>query len=229
MTPGVLRMRLAKTVTTAAAVLAIAGTGWADDKPVATGAPALLQQALRGGTVDADAAAEITRWILSEKDDAVARGLMGAMRSAELAPRGPDRELWNATAEAMLDVFESGLAEAAAHRRRGASDWTEMAALIRAAAPAIAAALAETSPADRETLSQFLKAVAPTAKPMVPSLIQGLRHRQPEVRRGAALALGTMGRAGQPAADELRRALDDPDADVRAAAADALRKVEGRP
>ena len=223
--------RTATAVTMAAAVVAVVATGWAEDKPAVAAAdvPALLEQALRGGTVDADAAAEITRWVLSEKDDAVARGLIGAMRSAELAPRGPDRELWNATADAMLDLFESGLADAAVHRRRGASDWTEMAALVRAAAPAIAAALAETSPSDREMLSQFLKMVAPTGKPMVPSLIQGLRHEQAEVRRGAAQALGTMGSAGKPAADELRRALDDPDADVRAAAADALRKIEGRP
>jgi hypothetical protein len=163
-------------VVTLAAVLAIAGPGWADDKPAATDAPALLQRALRGGTVDADAAAEITRWILSAKDDTVARGLIGALRSAELAPKGPDREIWNGTADAMLDLFESGLADAAAHRRRRATDWPELAALVNAAAPAIAAALA------------------------------------PEVRRGAALALGTMGPAGKPAADALRRALDDPDA-----------------
>jgi len=212
-----------------AAVLAVAGTGRAEDKRAATEAPALLREALRGGTVDADAAAEITRWILSAKDDAVARGLIGALRSADVAPRGPDGEIWSATADAMLQLFESGLDDAAAHRRRNATDWPELAALVNAAAPAIAKALQETSPSDRETLSHFLKAVAPTAKPMVPSLVQGLRHERAEVRRGAALALGTMGTAGKPAADELRRALDDPDADVRAAAEDALRKVEGRP
>jgi HEAT repeat protein len=62
---------------------------------------------------------------------------------------------------------------------------------------------------------------------MVPSLIQGLRHERPEVRRGAAMALGAMGPGGKAGAEDLRRALDDPDADVRAAAADALKKVEG--
>jgi hypothetical protein len=211
-------------VTMVAAVLARAGTGRAEDKPA--NAPALLEQALRHGAVDADAAAEITRWILSEKDDAVARGLIGALRSADLAPRGPDRELWSATADAMLDLFESGLGDAAAHRRRGAG-WPELAALVNAAAPAIAAALRETSPSDREALSRFLGAMAPTARPMVPSLIQGLRHERAEVRLGAAMALGAMGAAGRPAADELRRALDDPDAEVRVAAADALRRVEG--
>ena len=221
--------RTATAVTMAAAVVAMAATGWAEDKPAAADVPALLEQALGGGTVDADAAAEITRWILSEKEDAVARGLIGAMRSAEVVPRGPEGEIWSATAEAMLQLFESGLGDAAGHRRRNATDWPELAALVNAAAPAIAKALQETSPSDRETLSHFLKAVGPTAKPMVPSLVQGLRHERAEVRRGAALALGTMGPAGKPAADELRRALDDPDADVRAAAADALRKVEGRP
>ena len=209
-----------------AAVLALAGTGRADDEPSAAEPSALLRDALREGTVDADAAAEITRWILSEKDDTVARGLIGALRSAELAPRGPDRELWNATADAMLDLFESGLGDAAVRRRRDAADWPELAALVNAAAPAIAKALRETSPSDREALSRFLGAVAPTARPMVPSFIQGLRHERPEVRRGAAMALGAMGGAARPAAADLRRALDDPDADVRAAAADALRRMD---
>jgi hypothetical protein len=152
-------------VTTVIAVLALAGPGWADDKPAASDAPAMLQRALRGGTVDADAAAEITRWILSAKEDAVARGLIGALRSTELTPGGPDGEMWDATADAMLDLFESGLADAARHRRRGASDWPELAALVNAAAPAIAKALQETSPADREMLSQFLKAIEPPGDP----------------------------------------------------------------
>jgi hypothetical protein len=211
---------------TLAVVMAVARTGRADGPPAAAEAPLLLREALRQGSVDADAAAEITRWILSEKDDSVARGLIAALRSAELAPRGPDRELWNATAHAMLEVFESGLGDAAARRRRGAAEWPELAALVSAAAPAIAKALQETSPSDREALSQFLKAIAPTATPMFPSLIQGLRHERAEVRRAAALALGAMGSAGKPGADELRRALDDPDADVRAAAADALERIE---
>jgi HEAT repeat protein len=218
-------MRAAMTMTMVAVVLAQAGTGRAEDKPA--NAPALLEQALRRGAVDADAAAEITRWILSEKDEAVARGLLGALRSADLAPPGPDRELWIATTDAMLELFESGLGDAAVHRRRAVSDWPELAVLVDAAAPAIAAALRETSPSDRQALSRFLGAVAPTARPMVPSLIQGLRHERAEVRLGAAMALGAMGAAGRPAADELRRALDDPDAEVRVAAADALRRVEG--
>lgn len=228
MTLGGPAMRVAATVAVVAAFLALAGTGRADDKPGVAEAPALLEEALRRGTVDADAAAEITRWILSEKDDTVARGLIGALRSVELAPRGPDRELWNATADAMLDLFESGLGDAAVHRRRGAGDWPELAALVNAAAPAIAAALRETSTSDRETLSRFLQAIAPTARPMVPSLIQGLRHERPEVRRGAAMALGAMGSAGRAAARDLRRALDDPDPDVRAVAAEALRQIETR-
>jgi HEAT repeat protein len=213
-----------------AAVVALAAAGWAraEDKPAMPDPPALLGEALRAGNVDAEAAAALTRWILSEKDDAVARGLADVLRSTDLAPKGADRELWNATAESMAALFESGLGNAAARRRRGANDWPELAALLNAAAPAITEALRETSPSDREALSRVLAALAPTATPMVPSLVQGLRHERPEVRLGAAMALGAMGPAGKRAASDLRRALDDPDPEVRAAAAEALRRIETR-
>ena len=211
------------------AALAAAGTVTARDKePKASDVQALLGEALGGAKVDADAAAAITKWILSEKDDTVARGLADVLRSKELAPRGSDRELWTATAESMAALFESGLGDAAAHRRRGAGDWPELAALLNAAAPAIADALRETSPSDRETMSRVLGALAPTAAPMVPSLVEGLHHARPEVRLGAAMALGAMGPAARRAAPELRRILDDSDPDVRAAAADALRRIETR-
>jgi hypothetical protein len=212
------------------AIVALAGTGAvkaAEDEPDVHDAPAVLAHALRSGTVEADEAAAITRWILSEKDDTVARGLALALRSTDMKTRGAEGETWNATARAMAALFEGALGDAAARRPRDSQRWPELAALVGAAAPAIAQALGETSPAERETLQRLVQAMAPSATPMLPHLLQGLRHPQPEVRRGAAMALGALGQAGRRAAADLRHALDDPDPGVRAAAADALRRVEG--
>jgi len=217
-----------KRVVAMTAVLAMAGAGMAraHDKRAAADAPALLADALREGKVDADTAAELTRWILSEKDDTVARGLAHALGSIDLTTHGSDGKQWDATARAMAALFQSALGDAAARRPRDASQWPELAALMSAAAPAVAQALHDLPPSDRDTLAGFARMLAPSATPMVPALVQALTHAQPEVRRGAAAALGAMGASGRPAAASLRRALDDPDPAVRNAAADALRQIE---
>jgi HEAT repeats len=216
-----------KRVVAMTAVVALAGAGMAraHDKRAAADAPALLADALREGKVDADTAAELTRWILSEKDDTVARGLAHALGSIDLTTHGPDGKQWDATARAMVALFGSALGDAAERRPRDASQWPELAALMGAAAPAVAQALHDLPPSDRETLAGFARILAPSATPMVPALLQALRHDQPEVRRGAAAALGVMGPAGRKAAGGLRHALDDPDPGVRDAAADALRRI----
>jgi HEAT repeat protein len=129
----------------------------------------------------------------------------------------------------MAALFESALGDAAARRPRDAAQWPELVALVDAATPVIADALRETDPAQIDTLMRVLDAVAPRAAPILPPLVQALRHQRPEVRRGAATVLGAMGHAGSGAAADLRRALDDDDAGVRAAAADALRRIEATP
>jgi len=210
------------------AVLTLAGTGTiqaADARPAVTEAPAVLAEALRRGTIDADAAAALTRWILEEKDDVVARGLIDALRSADLRATGSDGEPWNATARAMAGLFESALDDAAGRRRHGAAQWSELAAVVDAAAPVIAQELGRMSPSDRDAVMRTLQAVAPSATPMLPVLARALRHDRPEVRRAAALALGAMGPRARRAVADLRQALDDPDPGVRAAAANALRRV----
>ena len=224
------RMTLGTVVATAVVVV-LGGPALcaAADKGRGNGeASALLGEALRRGEVDPDTAATITRWILEGKDDAVARGLAAALRSTDLTAHGREAQRWNGTVQALGALLESALADASAHRRRDAGQWPELAALVGAAAPAIAATLQETSPSDRESILRFVQAIAPAATPMVQPLIQGLRHEQAEVRRGAAAGLGAMGAAGRGAKAELERALQDPDADVRAAAAEALRRIESR-
>ena len=155
----------------------------------------------------------------------VARGLIDALRSADLRATGSDGEPWNATARAMAGLFESALDDAAGRRRHGAAQWSELAAVVDAAAPVIAQELGRMSPSDRDAVMRTLQAVAPSATPMLPVLARALRHDRPEVRRAAALALGAMGPRARRAVADLRQALDDPDPGVRAAAANALRRV----
>ncbi|MCI0458128.1 MAG: HEAT repeat domain-containing protein [Gemmataceae bacterium] len=66
---------------------------------------------------------------------------------------------------------------------------------------------------------------AEVASPAVPALIAALGHPDERVRREAARSLGKFGAAARPARDALRRALDDPDAEARAAASDALLSI----
>ena len=64
------------------------------------------------------------------------------------------------------------------------------------------------------------------AKTLVPILVTGLKHERPNVRMETARALGDIGKEAKSATDALREALDDPDDQVRSAAAEALDKIE---
>jgi hypothetical protein len=67
----------------------------------------------------------------------------------------------------------------------------------------------------------------------VPVLIDLLQDQDSAIRQKAILILARIGPAAKPAIPELQQALNDPDADVRANAAIALRQLElipgGRP
>ncbi|MBI3270386.1 MAG: HEAT repeat domain-containing protein [Planctomycetes bacterium] len=58
--------------------------------------------------------------------------------------------------------------------------------------------------------------------------VDGLRAADPAVRVAAAQALGEVGPSAEPAEPALDAALADPDAGVRAAAAEALRRIRNR-
>jgi HEAT repeat protein len=70
-----------------------------------------------------------------------------------------------------------------------------------------------------------VKVFAPGTKEMVGPLAEGLRHADASVRAGAATALGALGSSARAALPALRAALDDPDAAVRDAAAQALKRI----
>lgn len=82
-------------------------------------------------------------------------------------------------------------------------------------------------PEFREPTEQEVAATAlgRIGRPAVPALIQTLGHRDPEVRRQAALVLARIGPDAYPAVRELTGLLGDPEEDVRKAAARALGQI----
>lgn len=77
-------------------------------------------------------------------------------------------------------------------------------------------------PTEQETAAAALARIGRAA---VPSLMQTLGHRDPQVRRQAALVLARIGPDAVDAVPVLTNLLDDPEEDVRKAAARALGQI----
>jgi HEAT repeat protein len=149
------------------------------------------------------------------------------LRPVPAPTSGPEAERWNRTAEAVIGAFAGVLRDAQSHTRRNGDAIVND--LVAAAAPALVAALAEADPAAREHVVAAVQVFAPGTKEMVEPLAKGLRHAEPSVRVGAATALGALGASARAAVPALRAALDDPDAGVRDAAAQALKRILPEP
>ena len=142
-------MVVATALVVGAASVAGAGERRADDARRANraDAPRLLKEAVRTGDADIAAFAAIADWILYEKEEKVAAGLTDVLAAVDPTLAGPDGERWNATTRAVVSLFTSALRDAKDHRRRSGDETdAEVAALVSAAAPAVAAALAESDP-----------------------------------------------------------------------------------
>lgn len=187
-------------------------------------APRLLADALRSGTTDTAAWASIVRWVLFEKEEKVAAGLTEALRAVPPPTGGAEAERWNRTAEAVIGAFAGVLRDAQSRSRRDGDAIVND--LVAAAAPAVIAAISESDPEARDKVLAAVKVFAPGTTEMVGPLTQGLRHAEASVRIGAATALGALGSSARAAIPALRAALDDADAGVREAAAQALRRIQ---
>jgi hypothetical protein len=121
-------------------------------------APLRLADALARGSASTEDVAVITRWVLEAKEEDVARELADVLGTAGLAGRGPQARRWNPVMGAMVALMRSALSDAAQHRRRDVGDWAELHALVKAAAPAVAASLQEADPETREQLKLLLGA-----------------------------------------------------------------------
>lgn len=121
-------------------------------------APQRLAGALATGSATADDVAVITRWVLEAKEEDVAREFAEALGTAALGGRGPQAERWNPVVGAMVTLMRSALTDAADHRQRDVGNWPELNALVKAAAPAVAASVREADPETQEQLQLLLGA-----------------------------------------------------------------------
>jgi HEAT repeat protein len=123
-------------------------------------------------------------------------------------------------------------------RAMAATSLSKMGPAAEPAVPALSKALADRDLNVRYWAATALKAVGPAAQAAVPALINALdtvpggsppldgpARYYADVRSVAAEALGAIGSRAGNAAPALKRALNDPDAAVRKAAADALQRI----
>jgi hypothetical protein len=158
------QLGVAMALVLAAATATMAGT----DGPRRAGredAPRLMKEAVRAGTADAAAFAAIADWILHEKEEKVAAGLIDVLGAVEPEVARASGARWNDTTRAMFSLFAGVLRDAHGNRRRSGQELdAEIAALVKVATPAVASALgddlapllgAEVTTAAREALEKI--------------------------------------------------------------------------
>jgi HEAT repeat protein len=118
---------------------------------------------------------------------------------------------------------------------------SELGGAAKAAVPALAAALADRNLNVRYWSASALRGLGPDARQAVPALVGALKtfpggspelegpaRYFPDVRSVAAEALGAIGPLAKAAVPALKEATADQNADVRAAVAEALKRIAAK-
>jgi hypothetical protein len=152
------------------AVASMAEAGSDDSRRAAREqAPRLMKDAVAAGTIDAADFAAIADWILHEKEEKVAAGLIEVIGAAEPAVAGAGGQRWEPTTRAVFSLFATVLRDAQGnHRRSGRDIEPEIAALVSAAAPAVAATLQEVDPESKARITALLHALGPLTHDLAP-------------------------------------------------------------
>ena len=131
-------------------------------------APRLMKDAVAAGTIDTADFAAIADWILHEKEEKVAAGLIDVLGAAEPAIAAASGERWNATSRAVFSLFATVLRDAQGNRRRGSRDLEpEIAALVSAAAPAVSATLQEMDPEAKARMAALIDVLGDDLAPLL--------------------------------------------------------------
>ena len=164
---------MAKTLSlTVALVLSVATLASAGDdarkKARREDAPRLMKDAVAAGTIDTADFAAIADWILHEKEEKVAAGLIDVLGAAQPAITAASGERWEPTARAVFSLFATVLRDAQGNQRRGARDLEpEIAALVGAASPAVTASLREIDPESRARMAALLDVLGDDLAPLL--------------------------------------------------------------
>ena len=95
--------------------------------------------------------------------------------------------------------------------------------------PALLEALKDEDEDVRRLAVFALGRISPAPKDAVPALIEALKDEDEDVRAGAAYALGKIGPAAKDSVPALKALSENEiDPEVRKAAADALKKIQGK-
>ncbi len=92
--------------------------------------------------------------------------------------------------------------------------------------PELTKDLKEGSDRDRLIAVRTLPDRKGDAAQTIPALIEALKDKDPDVRKSAAIGLGTFGEQAKEAVPALEKALNDRDARVREAAGKALTRID---
>jgi len=167
-------MRLVQGVAMAVLVAAAPMAGAADSDARKAGrkdAPRLMKEAVTAGTVDAAAFAAIADWILHEKEEKVAAGLIDVLDAVEPEVARASSAQWNDTTRAVFSLISGVLRDAQGNRRRDGRELdAEIAGLVKVATPAVAAALREIDPVERARIAALVTALGPLAEDLTPLL-----------------------------------------------------------
>lgn len=168
---GPMRRELAVAVALVMAAAPMAMAGRNDARRDREDAPRLLKQAVREGTADVADFAAIADWILHEKEEKVAAGLIDLLAAVEPAVAGASGQRWDATTRAVFSLFATALRDAQGNRRRSGRDLEpEIADLVSAAAPAVAATLREADPESRARIEALMDTLGPLSDELAPLL-----------------------------------------------------------
>jgi len=203
--------------------------------------PQVRVSAARGlGQVGPDAAEAVTALGQGLRDSEPRVRFDAAVALGRLGPAARDA----------VPALGRALSDPAGEVRVGAAlGLAGMGPAARGVLPGLVQALRDGNPVLRMSAASALGSIGPEARPAVPALLGALRDANTSVRTSAASALGSIGPAAREAVPELRRLaesdraqdFDTPARDavlrqkegvlrqeLRVAARDALRQIEGR-
>jgi HEAT repeat protein len=203
--------------------------------PQSAEAVAALIEALADGNPAVRKAAAVALGRIEPRVKEATAGLTAALKDEEptvrLAAAGALRSIQGSRGNPAVPVLVELLShEEAVIRREAAAALAEFGTAAQSAVPALHVSVKDQDVAVRSAAARAVASItaAKAHRQAITVLIEALQDHDPAVRLHAVRFLGTMGPDARSAAAALGRARRDADSDVRKAAEEALRKIQGK-